>query len=298
MIQNKMVNVLDAQPTQGLARREAEIMGKSITITDLGGQGYHRKLYLSKPAYFEQTSALVFVVDLKDVARYVDAIEYFEQTITLFNLFEMRPKVYLMLHKFDEEYRADYYNPSKHAREEFMGLKGRFGSLARKCGFIIEEVYRTSASDMWSVYSAFYDVWTAIILRFNSIDSYLSRFFDDVHGVHLAVLMDASCNVIAKKASGGDANLVDDLVALALNAIELMGKIDGSKAGAKIKEVNDASVAVAESSILIRKINAEGKTFYIVIVKEFGYNFETRWVFNQLAESLAVFLSVPGHGTT
>ncbi len=295
MVQNKMVNILDAQPRNGLARREAEIMGNSITISDLGGQGSRRKLYLSKPAYLEQTSALVFVVDTKDVALYGDAIEYFEQMLSLFNLFEMKPKIYLMFHKFDEEYRADYYNPSKHVRDEFMGLKGRFASLARKCGFEIEEAYRTSLSDMWSVYSAFYDVWTAIILRFNSIDAYLSRFLDDVHGVHLAILMDASCNVLAKKGSGGDVSLVDDLIALALNAIDLIGKISGTKAGAKIKEVNSASVVVADNSILIRKLDAEGKTFYIIIVKESGLDYEARWIFNQLAESLAVFLSLPGH---
>jgi len=67
LIQTKMVNILDAQPTRGFARHEAEIMGNSIMINDLGGQGTYRKMYLSKPAYFEQVSAYVFVVDLKDV---------------------------------------------------------------------------------------------------------------------------------------------------------------------------------------------------------------------------------------
>ncbi len=296
LVQNKMVHVLDTQPTKGLARREAEIMGNSIMISDLSGQGDHRKMYLSKPAYLERTSAYVFVVDLKDAARYGDALEHFEQALTIFNAFEMRPKVYIMLHKFDEEYRADYYNPSKKVRDEFLALKGRFSSLARKCGFTIEEIYRTSVSDMWSVYSAFYDVWAAIIMRLNSIESYLSRFFEDIGDVHLAVLLDADSNVVAKKVSSGDSSIVDDLVALAMNVIGLMGKIKGTKAGVKMKEINSASVSVAGSCIIIRKIDAEGKIFHIIVVKESSPDVEAWWVINQLAESLAVFLAVPGSG--
>jgi hypothetical protein len=298
LVQNKMVNVIDAQPRKGLGRREAEIMGNAIMICDLGGQEHYQKLYLTKPAYFEQASAYVFVVDLQNALQYGDALEYFEQSLLLFNGFEMRPKLYLLLHKFDDEYRADYYDPSRKVRNEFMGLKSRFDTIARKCGFAIDEVYRTSVSDMWSVYSAFYDVWTAIILRLDSIESYLTRFFEDVSGVRMAVLMDASCNVISRMTSEGASDIVDDLVTLAMNAIGIMGKIKGTKAGAKIKDISSASVVVADNCILIRKIDAEGKTFYVIVVKECGPEYEARWVINQLAESLAVFLSVPGNGIT
>jgi len=199
-----------------------------------------------------------------------------------------------MLHKFDEGYRADYYNPSRKVRDGFLALKGKFASLARKCGFTIEEVYRTSVSDMWSVYSAFYDVWAAIILRLDSIDSYLSRFIEDIDDVHLAVLLDAECKVVAKKISEGDTSLVNDLVALAMNAIGFMGKVKCTTAGAKMKDINSASVVVAGSCIIIRKIDSEGKTFHIIIVKDSSPGMETWWAINQLAESLAVFLAVPG----
>ncbi|MBN2151197.1 MAG: hypothetical protein JW839_07130 [Candidatus Lokiarchaeota archaeon] len=298
LVQDKMIHVLDAQPTKGLARREAEIMGKSIMIRDLSGQGSYRKMYLSKPAYLEQASAFVFVVDLKDTDRHGDAIEHFEHALTIFVAFEMRPKVYLMLHKFDEEYRVDYYDPSRKVRDEFLALKGRFSSIARKCGFHIEEAYRTSVSDMWSVYSAFYDVWTAIITRLASIESYLSRFIEGLGDVHLAVLLDADRNIIAEKASGGDLDLVDDLANLAMDAIAFMVKVKGTNAGARMRDINSASVSVAGSCIIIRKIEVEGKAFHVIVVKESSPDVEGWWVINQLAESLAVFLAVPGSGAS
>ncbi|NMC06481.1 MAG: hypothetical protein GYA24_14790 [Candidatus Lokiarchaeota archaeon] len=295
LLQTKMASSLNDQDKRGIGRREAEIMGNSIVLGDLGERQYQQKLYIAKPSRLENASAFVFVVDLKDASRYGEALEYFEQSLAIFNGFELRPKLYLLLHKFDQEYRADYYNPSRKVRNEFIGLKGRFESIARKCGFAIEEVYRTSVTDMWSVYSAFYDVWTAIFLRLDSIDAYLSRFFEDVSGVRMAMLMDADCNVITRMIDENAPELVEDLISLTSNAIGIMDKIKGTKAGARIKDISSASVVVADNCILIRKMDVEEKIFYLVVVKERGPDHEARWVMNQLAESMVVFLSVPGN---
>ena len=53
----------------------------SMQIWDLGGQESYRETYLSKPEVFNQTAALIFVVDIQDIERLDEAYKYYVREI-------------------------------------------------------------------------------------------------------------------------------------------------------------------------------------------------------------------------
>jgi len=293
LIQNKMVKSLEMQPTIGLMRREAEILGHELAIYDLGGQGQYRKLYIAQPKYFEHTNAYIFVVDLQDAERYGTAVEYFEECIELFNELNIHPKIYVFLHKFDHAYRADFNDPKKQIRDSIDSLKKRFVSIARRFKFSIEDFYKTSVFDPWSCYAATYDVWSSVITRLGSIQEYLDRLVDGLPDVLLSLLLDEKFNIIGKKLVIDEKSNADPIIDLANNAIKALVRFKTTRIGIKLGEANFVTVEIANQAVLIKIFDADGHPFYLVLAKKTGDEQEARKVLGHLADSMSVFLSIP-----
>ena len=291
LVQGKLVKEIEMQPTRGISRREAEIMGQALTIADLGGQEQYRKQYEDNPIkVFPATDAFIFVVDLQDRQRHFVSLGYFETTLGLFDGLGVHPRVFVLFHKFDHTYRASYNDPRKNVREEVNSLKDRFTASARKYNFDIYEFYRTSIYDEWSVYAAFYDVWSSLITRLDSVQEYLDQLVSTVPGVSLVLLLDTNGNLIGKNLAGSTMESAVELVELANKAITALVELRNTKTGEMLGDTNLVTFEIGELEAFVRSFQSDEKTFFLILAKSAGSDDETRDILNNLTYSLSVFL--------
>ncbi len=292
LVQHKMVSVLSTNPTKGVSRREAEILGQSFVLHDLGGQEQYRQIYLAQAAkYFGETGACVFVVDLQDKERYVVALGYFESIIKLFKGLHITPRIYVFFHKFDHAYKTEYNDPAKPAREEYNQLRDKFISTARANGFSIYDFYKTSIFDEWSCYAAFFEIWSSFITRLDSIQSYLERITESVPGVIVSVLLDENGNLLGKHFAKDMKVAIDKVIELATAAIKALVEFKKTKMGATLGETNMVSTKVGDRVVLLRGFEANGKVYYLAVARDTADDKETKAQLDHIAYSMSIFIA-------
>ncbi|MEX2680802.1 MAG: ADP-ribosylation factor-like protein [Candidatus Sigynarchaeota archaeon] len=291
LVQNKMVNTLSMNPTKGVSRREAEILGQSFILHDLGGQEQYRHIYLSQAnKYFLETGACVFVVDLQDRVRYKVALGYFESILKLFKGLRLSPRVYVFFHKFDDTYKAEYNDPAKPVREEYNQLRDKFINAARLSSFSVYEFYKTSIFDEWSCYAAFFDIWSSFITRLDSIQSYLEHISEVVPGVLLSLLLDENGNLLGKHFAKDMQVAADKLIDLATAAIKALAEFKRTRMGASLGETNLVTAKVGNRVVRIREFDANGKAYYLAIARETSDDDALKSALDQIAYSMSVFM--------
>ncbi|HME56146.1 MAG TPA: ADP-ribosylation factor-like protein [Candidatus Lokiarchaeia archaeon] len=289
LIQGKLVKEVEMQPTRGISRREAEIMGQSISIQDLGGQEQYRTQYEENPIkVYPGTDAFIFVVDLQDRDRYYVSLGYFETTLGLFDGLGAHPRVFVLFHKFDHAFRASYNDTKKSVREEVNSMKDRFVTSARKYNFDIFEFYKTSIFDEWSCYAAFYDVWSSLVTHLDSVQEYLDNLVTP--DVSLVLLLDASGNLIAKNLAGTSMESAIELLELANRAIAALVELRNTKTGEILGETNLITFDVGDQEAFIRGFQCDDKTYFLILAKYTGDVKDTREILDNFTYSLSVFL--------
>ncbi len=292
LVQNKMVKTLSLNPTKGVSRREAEILGQSFVLHDLGGQEQYRQIYLAQAAkYFGETGACVFVVDLQDKVRYDVALGYFESIIRLFKGLRIMPRIYVFFHKFDHVYKTEFNDPSKPAREEYNQMRDKFISTARVNNFSIYEFYKTSIFDEWSCYAAFFEIWSSFITRLDSIQSYLERITETVPGVLLSVLLDEKGNLLGKHFAKDMKVAIDKVIELATASIKALVEFKGTKMGASLGETNMVTAKVGDRVVLIRGFEAGGKVYYLGVARDTADTKETKEQLDHISYSMSIFIN-------
>lgn len=292
LVQNKMVDTLSKNPTKGVSRREAEILGQSFVLHDLGGQEQYRTIYLAQAAkYFGETGACVFVVDLQDKERYAVALGYFESIIKLFKGLKITPRIYVFFHKFDHAYMTSYNDPTKPERERYNQLRDQFTSTARLNGFSVYDFFKTSIFDEWSCYAAFFDIWSSFITRLDSIQSYLQRITEAVPGVLLSVLLDDKGNLLGKHFAKDMQVAIDKVIELATASIKALVEFRGTKMGAVLGETNMVSVKVGNNVVLLRGFEAGGKGYYLAIARDQPDDKESKAALDHIAYSMSIFIA-------
>lgn len=112
-------------PTILYETRRHPFLGLSVGIFDFGGQEQYRKEYLAKEGQvFRGTDILVPVVDLHDPKRFEEAKEYFTELLSLYRSNNEKPKIFLLLHKYDtEDYQKELLDTNvKKAKDTFIAL--------------------------------------------------------------------------------------------------------------------------------------------------------------------------------
>jgi hypothetical protein len=293
LVQNKMVDTLSKNPTKGVSRREAEILGQSFVLHDLGGQEQYRTIYLTQAAkYFGETGACVFVVDLQDKERYAVALGYFESIIKLFKGLHITPRIYVFFHKFDHAYKTGYNDPTKPEREEYNQLRDKFTSTARLNGFSVYDFYKTSIFDEWSCYAAFFEIWSSFITRLDSIQSYLERITETVPGVLLSMLLDEKGNLLGKHFAKDMKVAIDKVIELATASIKALAEFRQTKMGATLGETNMVSAKVGDRVVLIRSFETKDRVYYLAVARETPDDKETKAALDHIAYSMSIFLAV------
>jgi hypothetical protein len=292
LVQNKMVSTLAQNPTKGVSRREAEILGQSFIVHDLGGQEMYRQIYLTQASkYFSETGACVFVVDLQDKVRYAVAQGYFEAILKLFKGLKIKPRIYVFFHKFDKTYRTDYNDPTKPVREEYNQMRDKFMATARDQGFSVYDFYKTSIFDEWSCYAAFFEIWSSFITRLDSIQSYLEHITESVPGVLLSLLLDEHGNLLGKHFAKDMQVAVDKVIELATSAIKALVEFKATKMASALGETNVVTAKIGDRLVLIRGFTANGVTYYLAVSRNTSEDKETRVALDHIAYSISIFLS-------
>jgi GTPase SAR1 family protein len=89
-------------PTLGATVEHLEFIGLKIAIWDLGGQPSFHRLYLDDPKQFlSKTMLLIFVLDTQREERAIEAAQYLNNLLIKFKYLKEKPRVYLVLHKYD-----------------------------------------------------------------------------------------------------------------------------------------------------------------------------------------------------
>ncbi len=91
-----------AFPTMGASIEHLNFIGLKIAIWDLGGQPSFHRLYLDDPKQFlSKTMLLIFVLDTQREERATEAAQYLSNLLIKFKYLKEKPKIYLVLHKYD-----------------------------------------------------------------------------------------------------------------------------------------------------------------------------------------------------
>ncbi len=110
-----LLSFYSLQPTPGLQT----IQDIRATFWELGGQVVYREEYLHNPRhYLEGTDRLIFVIDVQNISRYQEALEYLRQILAPLMNEKLLSNLIVFLHKFDPilDHPEDFTDAKVHER--------------------------------------------------------------------------------------------------------------------------------------------------------------------------------------
>lgn len=96
-------DIKDLSPTKGIHRISQVIMDHQVVFWDLGGQEVYRAQHIRNPKTFENSALLVYVLDVQDIERFDQSLEYLHQILMVVKNLESPPRIFLLMHKFDPD---------------------------------------------------------------------------------------------------------------------------------------------------------------------------------------------------
>ncbi|MHA1291697.1 MAG: ADP-ribosylation factor-like protein [Promethearchaeota archaeon] len=185
-------------PTILYETRRHPFLGLSVGIFDFGGQEQYRKEYLSKEgSIFKGTDILVPVVDLHDPARFEEAKEYFEGLLEIYKKNNEKPKIFLLLHKFDvENYQKELLDTNvQKAKEIFLDIFKDYDF-----NYMLTSIYEQD-----KLAKAFRDI---LISSYTDLKSHIEKAEKHLEEIKAKVIVaDISGNVIIHNVQGVSSGL-------------------------------------------------------------------------------------------
>lgn len=267
LVVKKMTDALATVPTKSVDRSEIVILGQQVLIHDLGGQQKYRKKYVEKGgiAYFEGTDVLIYVIDLQDRDRYDLALDYFDKALASINQLNLKPKLYLFLHKFDGLYLEDYKDVKTRTQVEYDALKDKFDDIAKKHGLDLEDGFRTSVKDEWGTFVAFNKVWFNVVPRVQSMQNFLDKLVADNGEIGIAMLIDQKGTILAKTLRQLPGEDMEGIVEVASRSIVLLLDWQRTIVHNKMDQHQSAIVEIEDHSIMIRRVDTAVETLYLLL---------------------------------
>jgi len=101
-LRRKFAQIGSISPTHGSQKRVFDFLGKSISEWDLGGQKTYRISYLKRPNdFFGNTSVAIYVIDIQDVDRFQESLDFLKEVAQKFEELELKPYIHIFFHKYD-----------------------------------------------------------------------------------------------------------------------------------------------------------------------------------------------------
>jgi GTPase SAR1 family protein len=146
-IQQKYSELLGTTPTRGFTQSHIEIFGTQLFEWEVGGQKRYRDAILSSGVILYDTDALFYLVDMQDLDRLEESVEFFRGLVGFLNNNEIHGPIVVCFHKIDPNVCDDPVIRSAVERgtEMFQNAAGE-----RPVKF-----FETSIFDHWSLVEAF-----------------------------------------------------------------------------------------------------------------------------------------------
>jgi predicted regulator of Ras-like GTPase activity (Roadblock/LC7/MglB family) len=209
-------------PTFLVERSTFQYLDYDLIQHDMGGQKTYLVNYLKEPGqYFDQADACIYVVDIQDVDRVNDTLNYFKDVLTQFDTLGIKPSIHVMLHKAERYMRE----ANQSDRETIEILQARMTGAVDKRFPLTFAV--TTVSEPWTVSSAFAVIFNDLLGR---ADQYKKAIADIAvaTGATFAALFDSHGIPVAQNAHG---KVQDGIVSLAtpyfLKIKEILDQIKG-----------------------------------------------------------------------
>lgn len=148
-LEGKFAQIANIKPTIRFTRTDFKILGLPIKIWDMGGQEQYRQEYLSHEKYFRGTDLLFYVLDIQDIRRVTDSVEYFLNILEIFEKIDPDhyPRIIVFLHKADP-----YLKDLDEIRKNINEIRALFSDLESAVNFTF---YETSVYDFEALSRAF-----------------------------------------------------------------------------------------------------------------------------------------------
>ncbi len=184
-------------PTILYETRRHPFLGLQVGIFDFGGQEQYRKEYLEKSDAFRGTDILVPIVDLHDPNKFEDAKEYFVGLLDIYRKNNEKPKIFLLLHKYDvENYQKELLDTNvQKAKEIFLGIFGGYDF-----NYMLTSIYEQD-----KLAKAFRDI---LISSYTDLKAHVEKaeqHLDEIKGK--VIVADISGNVIIHNVKGVSSGL-------------------------------------------------------------------------------------------
>jgi small GTP-binding protein len=170
-------------PTMGATVEHLQFLGLQIAVWDLGGQIGFRHLYLTEPRqYLSRIMLLIYVIDTQDKERAGKSAEYLEELLIKLEYLKEKPKIYLVLHKYDPSSDQNVLDSSANSILAFMT------PILIKRGFVDFRVLRTSIFDVEGLVKIFSKIFTDISPLSQILTDSLA-FYSESHGFKASFLI-------------------------------------------------------------------------------------------------------------
>lgn len=180
-------------PTLGASIEHLKFLGLQIAVWDLGGQASFQSLYLDDPRQFlSKTMLLIFVLDSQREERSIEAAQYLNNLLVKFAYLKEKPKIYIVLHKYDPILDKNYLNGS------IDKILNDVTPVLNKHGYQDQyQVLKTSIFDVEGLVKLFSRVF-ADVSPLSTILSDSLAFYSETHGLTASFLLTENCFIAAE----------------------------------------------------------------------------------------------------
>ena len=170
-LQREFSKIALLRPTRGAQRRVFDFLGKEIGEWDLGGQLKYRISYLKNPSkYFDNTSICIYVIDILAKARYLESVDYLKDVITKFKEFNIKPPIYILLHKYDPALIKSAVNKMKALEQDVKT------TIKREISYDDIFFYNTTVFDLPNIFNVMSEIFLKLYPKSELIDIIIREF--------------------------------------------------------------------------------------------------------------------------
>lgn len=165
-----------------ISSQKISLLGLDIFHWDFGGQKQYREHYLkNKAKYFFSVNVTIFVIDIQDVKRYNEALDYMEQILNAIKESNQNCKIFILFHKFDP-----FLVISEKINENVKELKQK---IVKFNPFDTLRFYKTSIYNEISILRPFSDMATYFSDKTQLIEDLLTTYCENTFS-KVAILFD------------------------------------------------------------------------------------------------------------
>lgn len=248
-LRNKFPHVIKLKPTKRVERSNFNILGLPIKIWDMGGQKAYRDEYLTRKEYFEEASLVIYVIDITDISRFAESMEYFEKILDIFDLLKTDPHILIFLHKDDPDIKN-----RPEILKNIRDLKKQIADLPYALDITVHE---TTILNPGKLNNIFVQDILGLTPKGRELQDTFSEFMLKINS-NAAILIDENILIIAKAYREKDSG---DIVQTCGRNIAILSE-----------ELRKAKFAIPEkieiemgSFVFFKTIEYENSTFYLII---------------------------------